>query len=122
MPLAGGVGRKRAAANAGETSRINRAAFDELHLGKVMPGCAPAAKRPGPSPTDLWCTGGIMRSTHGSSALVSRTPRYRQNRDWVRGDRNTIVFFPRPHRHPVRSGVRDSLPFDLPNDDCLGGA
>ena len=63
-----------------------------------------------------------MRSTHGSNAFVSKAPRCGQSRDWVRGDRYIIVLVPWPHRHPVRSRVRDSLPIDLPIVDCPGSA
>ena len=40
-----------------------------------------------------------------STALVSRTASHRQKHDWVRADRDSIVFAAWSRRHPVRTGT-----------------
>src|SRR5262249_51449138 len=55
-------------------------------------------------------------------ALASRAAPYRQNHDWVLGDRNIIVFALRSHRYPVRIGTRGSLLVDLRVCSCLRNA
>jgi hypothetical protein len=55
----------------------------------------------------------------GSNALVSRTARYRQNRDLVRGVGNSIVFILGCDRYPLRIRIGGCLPGDLPVDDSF---